>query len=217
MSNNALFHELMEQKLIAIFRGVPLSKVSLTASSLEAGGIRFIEICFDQKSADPLADFTEQFNAVRSAVTKQTHVGAGTVLTPEQLRHAHGLGCEMIVSPCTDPELIRYTKSLGMLSIPGAMTPTEIANAYAAGADLVKLYIVDNPGYVQMLQGPLGHIPLQVTCNVSLETIPHFLKAGVKAFGIKAMLPNHLLEPMDCLGIQSLASQFCAAVLGTQM
>lgn len=215
MSAKVLQQELMNRKLVAILRGVPLEKASSVAVALADGGIRFLEICFNQESKSPLDEFTRQYEAVRQAVGAEVHIGAGTVLTEEQLMLVHKLGGELIVSPCTNPDLIRKTKELGMLSIPGAMTPSEIVDAYDAGADLIKLYVVDSPGFVKMLQGPLGHIPVQVTCNVSLDTIPAFLAAGVTAFGTKAMLPDDLLDAMDYDGIQKLAKQFRNAVLSS--
>lgn len=215
MNTESLQKELLEKKLVAILRGVPLEKMPDVAAALADGGIRFLEICFNQESEHPMDDFAKQYQAVSDAVGSEVHIGAGTVLTADQLILVHQLGGELIVSPCTDVSLIQKTKELGMLSIPGAMTPSEIVNAYHAGADLIKLYIVDNPGTVKMLQGPLGHIPMQVTCNVTLDTIPEFLAAGVKAFGTKAMLPDRLLDAMDYEGIRKLACQYCNAVLST--
>lgn len=215
MNVESLQKELLGNKLIAILRGVPLEKAPDVAAALADGGIRFLEICFNQESEHPMEDFAKQYKAVRGAVGPEVHIGAGTVLTEDQLMLVHQLGGELIVSPCTDVSLIKKTKELGMLSIPGAMTPSEIVTAYHAGANLIKLYIVDSPGTVKMLQGPLGHIPMQVTCNVTLDTIPEFLKAGVKAFGTKAMMPKHLLDTMDYDGIRELTCQFCNAVLST--
>ena len=77
---------------------------------------------------------------------------------------------------------------------------------------MVKLYVVEDPHYVSMLRGPLGHIPMQVTCNVNLHTIPEFLKAGVRAFGTKAMLPDDRIRAQDYAGIKKLAETYVAAV-----
>lgn len=92
-----------------------------------------------------------------------------------------------------------------MVSIPGAMTPTEIVYARDCGADIVKLYIVDDVNDVKYLMGPLGHIPMQATCNVSLDTIPQFLQAGIKAFGTRAFLTNDLIENKDYQEIENRA------------
>ena len=205
--------ELIEKKLVAIFRGVPLNKISETARALEKGGIRFLEICFNQESEQPLEEFAACYEAARRGVSEEVHIGAGTVLTEQQLELVYRLGGEMIVSPCTDISLIKKAKELGLICIPGAMTPSEINDAYTAGADLVKLYIVEEPKVVKMLRGPLGHIPMQITCNVSLNTIPKFLDAGIKSFGTRAILPEELIENEKYSEISELAADFNKAVL----
>lgn len=212
MKETTIKQALMEDKLVAIFRGVPTGKAAAVAWALLAGGIRFFEICLDQTRADAWEAFQEQVCAVKEAVGGQGYVGAGTVLTLEDLEMAAKAGCQLIVSPCTDEAMIRRTKELGLISIPGAMTPTEVNRAYLAGADLVKMYVVEDPHYIQMLRGPLGHIPTQITCNVSPQTIPQFLAVGVKAFGTKAMLPDELVGAGDYAAITERAKQFVAAV-----
>lgn len=207
--------ELFQSKLVAIFRGVPTDKAGSVAQALAKGGIQFFEICLNQSSNDIKRDFEEQFYLIKNAIGDNAHIGAGTVITTEQVDMVSAIGGEMIVSPCTDEAVIRRTKELGMISIPGAMTPSEINKAYLAGADLVKLYVVEDPHYVQMLKGPLGHIPMQITCNVSEETIPAFLKAGIKAFGTKAMLPDPLINAEDYAAITEKAKSFVNTIRQT--
>lgn len=212
MENKRAVQDLMEEKLVAIFRGVPTEKAADVAKALKEGGVKFFEVCFNQSSQDIKEEFKKQFEAVKQAVGEDGYVGAGTVLTVEQVDFVKEMGGEIIVSPCTDENIIRRAKELEMICIPGAMTPTEIQNAYAAGADVVKMYVVEDPHYVQMLKGPLGHIPLQITCNVSTDTIPEFMKAGVKAFGTKAMLPDAMVKAGDYAGIREKARQFVEAI-----
>lgn len=212
MKEKTIKQALMEDKLVAIFRGVPTGKAAAVARALLAGGIHFFEVCLDQSRADAWEAFREQLDAVKSAVGGEGYVGAGTVLTLEDVEMAAKAGCQLIVSPCTDEAMIRRTKELGLIAIPGAMTPTEVRQAYLAGADLVKMYVVEDPHYIQMLKGPLGHIPTQITCNVSPQTIPQFMAAGVKAFGTKAMLPDELVSAGDYAAITERAKAFVAAV-----
>lgn len=213
MDTEAVLKELMERKLVAIFRNVPSSKAAETARALEDGGVKFIEICFDQSAEDPMKLFEETFLAVKQAVGSAVHLGAGTVMTKEQLILLYKLGGELFVAPNTNIELIKLAKSFGMIAIPGAMSPSEIVEAYEAGADIVKLYVVDEPKTVKMLQGPLGYIPMEITCNVSLDTIPQFLAAGISAFGTKAMLPDAMINAGDFEGISRLAAEFSKAVI----
>ena len=210
-TKNALI-QLWDSKLSAIFRGVPKAEAGPVARALAEGGIRFFEICLNHNSESPKEEFQEQWEQVRKAVGRDACVGAGTVLSVEQVEMVAQCGGQMIVSPCTNPAVIKRTKELGLICIPGAMTPTEITLAYEAGADMVKLYVVEDPHYVSMLRGPLGHIPMQVTCNVNLHTIPEFLKAGVRAFGTKAMLPDDRIRAQDYAGIKKLAETYVAAV-----
>lgn len=205
--------ELFEKKIVAIMRGVPQDKVGKVAKAVYEGGVRFFEICFNQQSDDPLTEFEKQYQAVRENVGEDAHVGAGTVITKEQVDFLGKLGGEMFVAPNTDVELIKAAKAYGMIAVPGAETPSEIVTAYQAGADLVKLYVVEEPKRVKMLRGPLGHIPMQITCNVSLDTIPQFLEAGIKCFGTKAMTPEAMINKEDYAGIKELSEKFSTAVL----
>lgn len=205
-------NELFEKKLVAIFRSVPTEKVGKTAKALYEGGIRFFEICLNQSSDDVMGEFKAQFDAVKEAVGADAHIGAGTVLKVSEVEAIAAIGGEMIVSPVTNLDVIKKTKELGLLSTPGAQTPTEIESAYSNGADIVKLYVVEDPHFVQMIKGPLGFIPTEITCNVSVETIPEFLKVGVKAFGTKAMLPDALVAAEKYDEIRAKAEAFVKAV-----
>lgn len=212
MEMEKLREDFYKHKLVAILRSVPQDCVGKTCEALYKGGIRFFEICFNQESDNIAEEFKAQFMAAKEAVGADAHIGAGTVLTKEQLDQLYSLGGEMCVAPNTNPELIQQAKKYNMLAIPGAKTPSEIVSAYEAGADCVKLYIVEEPKEVKMLRGPLGHIPMQITCNVSPETIPLFLNAGIKAFGTRAMLPADKIAAGDYSGITELAKQFCSVV-----
>ncbi len=96
-------------------------------------------------------------------------VGAGTVTSAALAELAHSAGAQFIVSPDTDPAVIRRTKELGMCAMPGAMTPSEIKTAYEAGADFVKVFpaSVLGPEYIRAIRGPLGQIPLLAVGGVS--------------------------------------------------
>ena len=84
------------------------------------------------------------------------------MLTSEQAEAAISAGAKYVISPNTDLEVIRKTKELGALSIPGALTPSEVVRAAKADADFVKLFPFDNLGldYAKAIMGPLGHIPM---------------------------------------------------------
>ena len=134
---------LREKKLISIVRGAPTEKITKIADAIYRGGFRFMEITFDQSGKTPHAVTAEQIRIVREAFDGRLHVGAGTVMTEAQLKLAAEAGAEYIISPNVDTAIIRATKAVGLISIPGAFTPSEIAGAYQAGADFVKLFPVD--------------------------------------------------------------------------
>ncbi len=119
-------------------------------------------------------------------------VGAGTVTSAALAELAHSAGAQFIVSPDTDPAVIRRTKELGMCAMPGAMTPSEIKTAYEAGADFVKVFpaSVLGPEYIRAIRGPLGQIPLLAVGGVSEGNAAAFLQAGCVGVGVGGKLVN---------------------------
>lgn len=181
---------LRREKLISIVRGVPAARILPVAEALWRGGFRFLEITFDQSGATPDTETAAQIAQVRRAMDGRLHVGAGTVLRAEQLALAVEAGAEYIISPNTDVALIRATKAAGLLSIPGAFTPTEIAAADAAGADLVKLFPAEcvDLRYIRAIRAPLCSIPLLAVGGVTPENLGAYLAAGVAGAGIGSAL-----------------------------
>ena len=118
-------------------------------------------------------------------------VGAGTVLDAISARSAISSGAQFIFSPTVDVETIKLTKRYGIVSIPGALTPTEIVTAYENGADAVKVFPIGalSNSYLKDLNGPLPHIPLVPTGGVSLDNIKTYLDhENVVAVGIGSSL-----------------------------
>ncbi len=186
-----------EQKLIIILRGIPIEKIPKVAKALYDGGARIIEVTFDQKDENTLTDTAEKIKIIKSTLGDDVLVGAGTVLSKEQVKVAKEAGSSFILSPNTDIEVIKHTKELGMLSIPGAFTPTEIMTAYNAGADYVKLFPItkDDIGYLKNITSPISHVPLICTGGVNPDTIELFLKNGAVALGTGAsILKKELIE-----------------------
>ena len=177
------------------------------------------ESTFDHRREDCIAENADKIAALVAALGDRMSIGAGTVLSVEEVHAAHEAGASFIVSPDTDPDVIAETKRLGMASIPGAMTPSEIKKAYALGADIVKLFPADDLGYhyIQNLKGPLPHIPLMATGGVNPETIPEFLSRGILAVGtgITIFRPD-LVAAEDYEGIKALAKAHVEAILATK-
>jgi 2-dehydro-3-deoxyphosphogluconate aldolase/(4S)-4-hydroxy-2-oxoglutarate aldolase len=206
---------LLDKKLVVIFRRIPVEQIGRVSEALVRGGVKLLEVTFDQQSQDPAADYARSIEQVRHAVGDALCLGAGTVLSCGQVRTAREAGAEFILSPNTDIDVIRLTRQLGMVSVPGAMTPSEIVTAWNAGADIVKLFPADDLGYhyIWNIRGPLPHIPLLATGGVNPETIPQFLAQGVSAVGTGvSIVDRQLLAAGDYDGIEALARAHVDAI-----
>jgi len=178
------------QKLFAILRGVERDQIVETARAVCRGGVKLLEVTFNHHDPHGIEDTLECMKRIRDALSEEICLGAGTVLTVEQVLLAAEAGARFIVSPNVDQDVIRETKDLGMVSLPGALTPTEIVQAHSAGADMVKLFPGGSlgPDYVKAMAGPLRGIPLIVVGGVELETIGQFFEAGASGVGLGSNL-----------------------------
>lgn len=181
-----------EKKLIVIVRGVFGEDAVKLANALYEGGIEMTEFTFDQQSAENRQKTAEVLRELGERFEGRMLIGAGTVMTMEQLDMAHKAGAKFIVSPDTNTEIIKKTVELGMVSMPGALTPTEIAAAKSAGADFVKVFPVANLGsaYIKAVKAPLNHIPLLAVGGVNEKNIDEFIKAGAVGAGVGGNLVN---------------------------
>ena len=177
--------DILEYKIVAIIRGVQPKEVPKIAECLFAGGIRLMEVTINSPNA----------LGVIEEVSGQMHnrmlIGAGTILDPDTARKAITAGASFIISPTLDAEIIKTTKKYGVVSIPGAFTPSEIFSAHSLGADIVKVFPARiGPDYIRDILAPLPHIPLMPTGGVGLDNIREFHHAGAVAFGIGSSLVN---------------------------
>lgn len=182
-----LYESLVAERLVAIVRGVPNDLLCDTVRALAAGGIRFIEIPFDQRNP-PCAPLAIQMISRMDIVT----VGAGTVMSAEQAEAAAAAGARYMIAPNSDPAVIARAKELGMLTMPGAFTPTEVAAAFAAGADIVKLFPASALGasYIKAIRAPYPHIPLAAVGGISAKNAKEFLEAGCVAVCVGSKLAD---------------------------
>ena len=216
---NTVMDLIRKEKLVIIARGIPAEKLVPAAQAMHEAGIALLESTFDHSLPDPISDNAQKLKALIDAMGGKMTVGAGTVLTVREVQAAFDAGCGYVISPSTNPEVIAETKRLGMLSIPGAMTPTEVARAWDLGADMVKLFPADDLGvhYIKNIRAPLPHIPLMATGGVDPATIPEFLQAGINALGTGiTVLRRELVEAEDYAGIAALARAHVEAVRGAR-
>ncbi len=167
--------ELFEAKLqkcplIAILRGISIAEIPAVCDALLDAGITLLEIPLNTPDA-----FNCIATAVKHCAGKQL-VGAGTVLTPEDVRAVKAAGGTFIISPNTDTAVIKETKACGMLSMPGFFTASEAFTALQAGADYLKLFpAVLGPGYVKDLKAVIK-APIFAVGGVNADNLADFLK-----------------------------------------
>ena len=187
-----IINAIKERKIIAIVRGVELKKLVPLAKALYDGGIRLMEITYSADGSVSDEETAAAVGALANEFDGRMYIGSGTVLTREQVKRTYDVGGRFIISPNTDAEVIRYTKELGMVSIPGALTPSEAEAANRAGADFVKLFPVTSMGtsYVKAIAAPLSHIKFLAVGGITPENIGEYLDIGVCGFGIGSNIIN---------------------------
>lgn len=179
-----------ETKIIAIIRNAKPDDILPIVKSLYKSGIRAIEITMNSPKA------LESIELVATEMKDKVVVGAGTVLDAESARLAILSGATFILSPTLNKETIQMTKKYGAVSIPGALSPTEILDAYEYGGDIIKVFPTTSmgPEYIKDLQGPLPQIPLLPTGGIDLNNIEQFMKAGAVGVGLGSSLVNTKIE-----------------------
>lgn len=188
----SIIQAIKEHKLIAIVRGVDAGQCIPVAQALYDGGVRLMEITYDQKHPELWQTTAQTIGAVAKAFAGKMYVGAGTVTCPELVELTHANGGQFIIAPDVNEAVIRRTVERGMVSIPGALTPTEVSAAHRAGADFVKLFPAGSfgPGYVKAVKAPLSHVDLLVVGGVDEDNVAGFLAAGACGAGIGSNLVN---------------------------
>ena len=142
-------------------------------------------------------------------------VGAGTVILQEQLDMARDAGARYIITPNANQSLIRKVKAYGLASFPGALTPSEIVEAYEAGADMVKVFPAGNMGasYIKAIKAPLSNIPLMAVGGVNEKNAAEFMAAGCCGLGVGGNLVNKAwIEAGEWNKIAALAAEYRKAV-----
>lgn len=171
--------------LVAILRGVTPDEVSDIGEALFDAGITWIEVPLN--SPDPLDSITK----LVARLGDHAVIGAGTVLTSDEVAAVAATGARLIVSPNMNPDVIRMTKAKGMISLPGVFTATECFAALDAGADGLKFFPGDLIGPVG-LKALKAVLPTTVTTyavgGVSADNVPDWLAAGAHGFGLGSAL-----------------------------
>ena len=204
-----------KEKIIVIVRGVEREKLIPLAEAMYAGGIRLLEVTYSANGKVSDEDTAENIRMLADCFKGRMYVGAGTVLTEKQVELTAQAGGKFIISPDTCPPVIEKTRDLGLVSMPGALTPTEIQAAHRAGADFVKLFPITSfgTGYVKAVKAPLSHIKLLAVGGVDENNMQDYLKAGVSGFGVGSnIIDKKMLETNDWAGITALAEKYVNAL-----
>lgn len=209
-----LSDEIKENKIIAIIRGVKPEDIAETAKALYDGGIRLMEVTFNQSSKNGEQDTYESIKAICENF-QDVYVGAGTVMTEKQVEIAHKAGAKYIISPNINLKVINKSLEFNMISLPGAFSPTEIVNAYEAGAEFVKIFPAGDLGlsYIKAIRSPISHIPLLAVGGVNHNNIKDYLSTGIDGVGVGSCLVNtKLIEEGKFDELTKLALKFTEAI-----
>ena len=203
--------------IVAVVRVDSAEEALGATRALLRGGVRAIEITFTVPDAARVIARVageNQFGNLE-APDGALLLGAGTVTSAEQARQAIEAGAQYLISPCVVPEVIAVARECGVAMLPGALTPTEIFNAYQMGGDIIKVFPATRmgPSYIKDVSAPLPHIPLLPTGGVDAQNAGEWIKAGAVALGVGGKLVDRAaIKAGDWNVITQRAQELVAAV-----
>ncbi len=170
--------------VIGILRGIEPSFFKDILLASFSAGLQALEVTMNTENAAKI------ISTCRKSVPPGKLLGAGTVRNLDEAKKAADSGAMFFVTPNTDIDVIEYALSHNIPVIAGAFTPTEVYNAWSAGADMVKVFPCSHfgPQYIKDLLGPFEKIPLVAVGGVNNSNVGKYFSAGVKAVGVSASL-----------------------------
>ncbi len=204
-SSTAL-ERMLRHALVAVVRLDHEEAIDAVVEAIAAGGITTVEITLTTPGAlDALA---------RWSARPELLVGAGSVMSTEDVARAVDHGALFIASPVCDEAVVATTTAAGCVAMPGAMTPTEIVRARSVGADIVKVFPMpaDGAGYIRAIRGPLPSVRLAPSGGVRADTAASLLRAGADALNVGSWLthePDGSISPLAA--ITERATALCVA------
>jgi 2-dehydro-3-deoxyphosphogluconate aldolase/(4S)-4-hydroxy-2-oxoglutarate aldolase len=209
----AFLERLAAVPVVAILRAGDAGRFLEVGRVLYEGGVRAIEVTLTSRGA------LEAFGRLREELPGDAVLGVGTVRTVEGAEEALAAGATYLVAPDFRPEVVGWAAERELPVVPGALTPTEVAAAWAAGATAVKVFpvsAVGGPAYLKAVRAPLPEVPLVPTGGVGLDDIGAYLGAGAVAVGIGSPLLGDAGDPGgDLDGLAGRARRAVAAATGT--
>jgi 2-dehydro-3-deoxyphosphogluconate aldolase / (4S)-4-hydroxy-2-oxoglutarate aldolase len=196
-------------RLVAIIRLDDLSQAIHLSKALLAGGVIAQEFTLSNPKA---LDALSEVKAALSEFSKgQAAIGLGSVRNVDEARSAIKAGAQFVVTPITKLDVIEVCKNADIPIMPGAFTPTEIATAHEAGADVVKVFPARalGPNYIKDVLAPMPYLRLMPTGGVDLENMASFFKAGAVSVGVGGnLLDKKAIEAGDWEKVSSIAKQY---------
>lgn len=170
--------------MVAILRGIEESHLEAVMDALYAGGVRCVEITMNTPGALRLIE------KAAAGYRGRVSIGAGTVLEETSARLAILAGADFVLAPTLSIPMIEMCALYNCLAVPGAFSPTEVLQAWRAGARIVKVFPCGSvgPRYIKELKGPLAQVRMMAVGGVNLDTAGEFFKAGVCSLGVGASL-----------------------------
>lgn len=196
--------------LIGILRGIERNQATSVIQAVVDGGVTCVEITMNTPDAAVI------INLVRAYFNTNCCIGAGTVLTVDECNDAIEAGAQYIVTPCFDKAVIDCCKSNRVPVIPGALTPTEIQTAWAAGASMIKVFPVismGGPDYIKELRGPFATIPLVAVSGVSIDKVDDYFRAGANGIGLgQKLFTPECIKDKNYKKLQDIAQDYTRAI-----
>ncbi len=209
MNKAIVLEKVKELGLLAVIRGPSAELTVKMVDALVVGEVTGIEITYSTPDAEEV---------VRTLAKKhgsEIVLGMGTLTKPEQAESAKAAGASFLVSPICDPALVKAMVESGLLCMAGALSPTEVYQAYDQGVDVVKVFpgSLGGPAYVKALKGPFPYIPMMPTGGVSAANVADWFAAGVIAVGAGSELcPPQLAREGKFDEISRRAAEFVQVV-----
>jgi 2-dehydro-3-deoxyphosphogluconate aldolase / (4S)-4-hydroxy-2-oxoglutarate aldolase len=207
MSKTDVLNRIKSEKVIALIRADSSASLLECARALSAGGLNCIELTMTTPGAIELC-------AQVSKELPNVLLGLGTVLDADTARKGIAAGAKFIVTPAVRPTVIAACKEAGVPVLSGALTPTEVYNAWELGADIIKIFPAEffGPAYIKSLKAPFPKIEFMPTGGVTPETVGDFLKAGAFATAAgSSLVAAAALKSGDWAAITARAKVFVAA------
>jgi 2-dehydro-3-deoxyphosphogluconate aldolase/(4S)-4-hydroxy-2-oxoglutarate aldolase len=195
--------------LLAVIRGPSAELTVKMVEALVAGGVLGIEITYSTPNAEDVV------RTLSKMLGNGILLGMGTLTKPEQALSAREAGANFIVSPVCEANLIKSMVESGLLTMAGALTPTEVLHAYNLGADVIKIFpgSLGGPAYIKALKGPFPYIPMMPTGGVSANNVAEWFSTGVVAVGAGSELcPPQLAKEGKFDEITKRAAEFVQVV-----